>query len=364
MNALNAHGRKYNYLSGTNNGYEGQNFHDQWQEAFNNSPTFVLVKAYNEWIAQRLTSTYEPACKMESCYTDQYNREFSNDIEPMKLCFGPKCESHGSLYYDLMKDYIDKYKSSAANIILRDSLSGAWSFRFGRGATETDKTNFSKTFSWATGSHYQMISGDFNNDGLNDIGLRDSNTGRWHFAFNNGNHRYYNTRNFDWVSGSHYQPIVGDFNGDNRTDIALRDASNGRWHFAFFNGTKYYHNTRNFNWVSGRHYQPLVGDFNGDNKTDIALRNTLNGRWYFAFFNGSNTYFNNRNFSWLSGSHYQPFVGDFNCDNKLDIGLRNTANGTIHLANYNGSSTYLNDHNYKWNSGAHIDISIDQTQCH
>jgi hypothetical protein len=363
MNAQDAHGRKYDYMAGQNNGYEGQNFDDQWNEAFKNSPTFILVKSYNEWTAQKLTSAHQSACNMQSCYTDQYNREFSSDIEPMKTCRDSTCESHGSLYYDLMKYQIEKFKSTTANMILRDDSSGSWVFRYGRGAKETDVTNYAKIFNWAKGSHYQMITGDFNDDGLNDIGMRDSNTGRWHFAFNNGNHVYHNTRDFNWVSGSQYQPVVGDFNGDNRTDIALRNSSNGRWYFAFFNGTNYYNNTRNFSWASGDHYQPLVGDFNNDNRTDIALRNTSNGRWYFAFFDGKKSYHNTRNFNWASGDQYQPFTGDFNCDNKLDIGLRNTITGNIYLTRFDGSLAYINEHNYKWKPGQNIHISIDQTQC-
>ncbi len=363
MNSPSAHGRKFNYLTSKNDGVEGQNLRDQWSEAYNTSATYVLVKAYNEWASQKLEVKHSSACFMEYCFVDAFNREFSTDIEPMKECTGLGCDSHGSFYYDEMKNYITKFKSTAANLVLRNSQTGLWSFKFGRGSDHSDILNYSDTFSWASGSHYQMLTADFNGDGLNDISLRDTTSGRWYFAFNNGKNGYHNTRNFDWANGSHYQPIVGDFNNDGKTDIALRDTSNGRWHFAFFNGSNWYHNTRNFDWASGSHYQPVSGDFNGDGKTDIAMRDSSNGRWHFSFFNGNNWYYNTRNYDWVKGAHYQAITGDFNCDNKLDIGLRDTSTGNIFLTRFDGSSKYFNEHNYKWNAGQHITVAVDPNQC-
>jgi hypothetical protein len=360
MSDTSAHGRKYDYKSKNNKGYEGQNLHDQWQHAYNQSPTYILVKAYNEWVAQKLNAN---SCNQDYCYVDNYNREFSIDIEPMKTCKNEECESHGDLYYKKMKQYINEFKSTSANFLLRNASDGKWIFRYGKGEKRTANKNYTAAFNWAKGSHYQMLSGDFNSDGLNDIGLRDTSNGKWHFAFNNGNGHYHHNRSFNWASGTHYQPLVGDFNDDGKTDIALRDTTNGKWHLSFFNGNNWYNNSRNFNWASGLHFQPIVGDFNGDGKTDIAMRDSSNGRWHFAFFNGNNWYNNSRNFDWASGGHYQPISGDFNCDNVTDIGLRDSNTGKIYLTTFDGNNSYNNKHNYQGPKGKNINISTDQIQC-
>jgi hypothetical protein len=205
-----------------------------------------------------------------------------------------------------------------------------------------------QSFSWASGTHYQSIVGNFNDDGHTDIGIRDSSNGRWHFAFFNGADTYHNTRNFDWAPGAHYQPLAADFNGDGRTDIGLRDSSNGRWHFAFFNGSDSYHNARNFDWAPGAHYQPLVGDFNGDGRTDIGLRDTSNGRWHFAFFNGLNWYHNERNYNWTPGVNYQSHVADLNYDGVLDAIIRDSNSGIWHFKTQLLPKTSIGIFYYLW----------------
>ncbi len=79
----------------------GATFHTQWQNAFNVRPKIVVLAWWNEWVAQNYGSTSSPT------FTDNYNREYSRDIEPMT-------GGHGAKYYNMMKQYIAAYKAHAS----------------------------------------------------------------------------------------------------------------------------------------------------------------------------------------------------------------------------------------------------------
>lgn len=70
----------------------------QWYNAFQYRPKVVTITWWNEWAAQR------KVLDGESHFTDNYNQEYSRDIEPMK-------GGHGDLYYQWTKTYISAYKN-------------------------------------------------------------------------------------------------------------------------------------------------------------------------------------------------------------------------------------------------------------
>ena len=76
----------------------GKFFYDQWKEAFRTHPKVVTITWWNEWTAQRFIVDGETA------FVDNYNQEYSRDIEPME-------GGHGDLYYQWMKQYIAAYKA-------------------------------------------------------------------------------------------------------------------------------------------------------------------------------------------------------------------------------------------------------------
>jgi hypothetical protein len=355
MNVPAARGRKWNVQTNRNDGYEGQNFDDQWKRARTINPTFVILKSWNEWVAHRINDAAAP-CD-DNCYVDEFSPEFSNDIEPM---------SGGAqdLYLKMLTAHVQKFKRNSPDLFFYDSAAGRWHFKEGRGGNRFAASNYTHQFNWPLGNNYQPIVGDFNDDGKTDIGVRDVNTGTWFFAFSNGDGTYANSRNFSWASGAHYQPLVGDFDNNGSTDIGLRDTTTGTWFFAFNIGNGAYANTVNFQWAGGRKFQPLVSDFDGNGSTDIGLRDTTTGTWFFAFYTRPGVYANSRNFSWASGAHYQPLVGDFDCDGKTDIGLRDNTTGMIFLANFDGQSYYNHfGSNYKWRAGARYVIVSQPCLC-
>ena len=96
--------RQSTYMSNTRTAIGrrgGETFYKQWLRAFEYRPKVVTLTWWNEWAAQRFIVNGENA------FTDNYNQEYSRDIEPMK-------GGHGDRYYQWMKQYISAYKSHEA----------------------------------------------------------------------------------------------------------------------------------------------------------------------------------------------------------------------------------------------------------
>lgn len=91
----------------------GTYFNEQWQRALQVDPEFVFITGWNEWVAMRFTDDKAKKFlgkkieKGDTYFVDQYNAEFSRDIEP----------ENGLLkddYYYQMVNYIRQYKGARA----------------------------------------------------------------------------------------------------------------------------------------------------------------------------------------------------------------------------------------------------------
>jgi len=78
----------------------GHNFNEQWRRAFDLAPPFVMVTGWNEWIAGRWGQPGGPIV-----FVDQYDQEFSRDIEPMK-------NGHADNYYYQLVANVRKFKGT------------------------------------------------------------------------------------------------------------------------------------------------------------------------------------------------------------------------------------------------------------
>ncbi len=84
MSGADAHGRNHGIF-----------FYEQWKNAFQYRPKIITLTWWNEWAAQR-----NPG----NVFVDNYNVEFSRDIEPME-------GGHGDQYYQWMCEYIRAYRA-------------------------------------------------------------------------------------------------------------------------------------------------------------------------------------------------------------------------------------------------------------
>lgn len=99
MNIATAAFRHYMSWPETADGRQGGLFwHAQWRSAFETRPKIITLSWWNEWTAQRLRTD-----NGEYVFTDNYNQEYSRDIEPME-------GGHGDQYYKWMIEYIAAYK--------------------------------------------------------------------------------------------------------------------------------------------------------------------------------------------------------------------------------------------------------------
>lgn len=91
-----------NYMSNTSSAHGRQGgvfWYSQWLTAFEYHPKIVTLTWWNEWTAQ----LYHVG-GFGYVFTDEFNQEYSRDIEPME-------GGHGDEYYRWMCEYIGKYKA-------------------------------------------------------------------------------------------------------------------------------------------------------------------------------------------------------------------------------------------------------------
>ena len=77
---------------------QGYNFQEQWDRADKLDPPFVMVTGWNEWIAGRFTDK-----QGHVSFVDQFNEEFSRDIEMMR-------GGHGDDYYYQLVSNVRRFK--------------------------------------------------------------------------------------------------------------------------------------------------------------------------------------------------------------------------------------------------------------
>ena len=99
----------------------GITFYQQWKNIYNYHPKITIVSNWNEWIATNYyDDTGSKGCTNNTCFTDEYNQEYSNDIEPMD-------QGHADQYYKWYQDYVKNYKKHndlPANFDINQILEG------------------------------------------------------------------------------------------------------------------------------------------------------------------------------------------------------------------------------------------------
>lgn len=195
------------------------------------------------------------------------------DVDPAVVTLhGWDEDRRTSANFEALLRGVSSMRRRRAHAVLRDTASGIWYFRSPPGfSVET-------TIPWVAGAHYQPVLCDFDGDGIQDLGLRDSSVsgrGMWHFkrgpAF-----KLETEWSFSWatMTGPAHRALAGDFDGDGFCEIGVRDARTGRisWRRPIPDAKE-----QSFAWKPGPDLEPLVGDFDGDGETDAALADGADG---------------------------------------------------------------------------------------
>lgn len=136
---------------------QGYNFQEQWKRVSQLDPPFVFITGWNEWVAGRFSAPGKPVI-----FVDQFDEEFSRDIEPQK-------GGHGDDYYYQMVANIRRYKGvpvlrapSAASTIKMDGPFDQWRNVAPDFPAEEGKA-ITRDFAGVSGLHYtnKTVRNDF-----------------------------------------------------------------------------------------------------------------------------------------------------------------------------------------------------------
>ena len=158
-------GRSYDVISGSEPlrpaPEKGIYFNKQFERAMALDPQILFFTGWNEWTAQRQT----PQACPPPYFVDQYNHEFSRDIEPLAGGFGDN-------YYYMMADFIRKFKGvpalpvhSQRKGITIDGDFSDWAGVSAKWADDRGDVAHRSWFGWGRIGQYS------NNTGRNDIVL-------------------------------------------------------------------------------------------------------------------------------------------------------------------------------------------------
>ena len=93
----------------------GAPYLESWEVAFETHPKFIQIHQWNEFAGQTEGQGYGPA---HDIYGDEYNLEFSDDLEPTKLdqCAYRGCGGWGYYYMNLTKAILSLYRQATPDI--------------------------------------------------------------------------------------------------------------------------------------------------------------------------------------------------------------------------------------------------------
>jgi hypothetical protein len=209
---------------------------------------------------------------------------------------------------------------------------------------------------WSTSAEWvDVMRGDFNGDGLDDVIGRVNHSGDLWVAVS----RYNGFKNEHWGRDLNWKNVtIGDFNGDGKDDVVSYNPDNGEVRVSLSSGSGFTSTL----WItldSGVDWSHMmVGDFNGDDKDDLVVRNPANGDWRVLRSSGSG-FVSEKWTRWSTNSDWKYFmVGDFNGDGKSDIVGRISANGDWWVAKSSGSG-FVNEKWTRWSISVNwLDVMI------
>lgn len=191
----------------------------------------------------------------------------------------------------------------------------------------------------AVNGYDRMVAGDFNGDRLDDLFFLARGSGANRVAFNRGGGVFTIQEPFGWGSVNGYDEMAaGDFDGDGRDDIMFRVIESGANRIAFARGVE------SFTIVTDRiapgyingFDEMSIGDVNSDGRDDMLFREVESGvnRLMMAKNNSNEEFYRATNSlqpGWLNG-YDRAIIGNFNGYPGGEIFLREVESGDNRIA--------------------------------
>jgi hypothetical protein len=129
------------------------------------------------------------------------------------------------------------------------------------------------------------VTGDWDGDGKTEIGVYDPATALWYLDFNgSGSWDGTPTDRTYWHGFAGIVPVTGDWDGDGITEIGVYDPATALWYLDF-NGSGSWDGTptdRTY-WHGFAGIVPVTGDWDGDGITEIGVYDSATALWYLDF---------------------------------------------------------------------------------
>ncbi|HEV2176293.1 MAG TPA: choice-of-anchor D domain-containing protein [Terriglobia bacterium] len=186
-----------------------------------------------------------------------------------------------------------------------------------------------------------VVVGDFNGDGIQDIAVVNNNgglAGSVSVFLGNGNGTF-TLKSTPSTGLGPVAAVVGDFNGDGKLDLAVANQGSSSLTILLGKGDGTFTTPST---------QPAVvspaclavGDFNGDGKLDILVANNVDPSITQLVGNGDGTFSGGFEAAGVGNGPVALAVGDFNNDGKLDFAVLNNVDKTVTVNLGNGDGTF------------------------
>lgn len=211
------------------------------------------------------------------------------------------------------------------------------------------------SFATAATGVYDILTGDFNNDGIEDLAGASWTNGSW-VSLGNGDGTF---RAAITTTGSAQTQriMVGDFNGDGRDDI-IRSLSGSTSEVLIGNGDGTFSLGQQFTFAGGASPGGQVADFDGDGILDYVGNDQTSGAIYMFRGNGNGTFASGVTIG-SAAFQNRSAIGDINGDGRIDL-VVNYVSGTRVLLNQGGgvfTSSLIQSGNIE--SGSLADVNGD-----
>jgi len=203
-------------------------------------------------------------------------------------------------------------------------------------------------FDYAFVNGYKKVfSGDFDGDGINEIGLYDPATSQFYIKYSNSDGFEDISIGFGWPNNGTLIPVAGDWNGDGNDTIGFYNKVEGVFHLKNKNeqGTGVEDILFRLSVPVGvptNRLFPVVGNWDSDANDELGLYDNTTSHFYLRNSLTAGVYEADIGYGWANNGSVIPVAGDWNGDGIASIGIFDTVDGVFHLDGSGGNIVAFN----------------------